>query len=68
MLVTVFVSHTVASVIIKTFGLAKFYSMPFYTLMLWRAVNYLIVGVLEFIVLYFVMKNKAVNSSIEKLK
>ena len=68
MLVTVFVSHTVASVIIKTFGLAKFYSIPFFELMLWRAVNYLIVGVLEFIILYFVMKNKAVVSAIEKLK
>ena len=66
--ITVFASHTVGSVIIKTFGLAKFYSIPFPTLMLWRAVNYLIVGALEFVVLYFIMKNKSVSSALDSLK
>ena len=66
--ITVFSSHAIGSVVIKTFGLAKFYSMPFLTLMLWRSVNYLIVGALEFVILYFVMKNKSVSSALESLK
>ena len=67
-LITVVISHLVGSVIIKTFGLAKFYSMPFFELMLWRSVNYLIVGVIEFVILYFIMKNKSVSSAIDSLK
>lgn len=67
-LVTVVSSHLVGSVIIKTFGLAKFYSIPFFELMLWRTLNYVIVAALEFVIIYFVMKNKAVNSAIDSLK
>ena len=67
-LLTVLFAHVVGSVLIKTFGLAKFYSMPFFELMLWRALNYLIVAALEFIILYFVMKNKAVRSQLESLR
>ena len=68
LLLTVTLSHTVGSVLIKTFGLAKFYSIPFFELMLWRALNYLIVAALEFLILYFVMKNKSVASAIDDLK
>ncbi len=67
-LVTVVLSHLVGSVVIKTFGLAKFYSIPFFELMLWRTLNYVIVAALEFVIIYFVMKNKAVNSAIDSLK
>lgn len=67
-LVTVVSSHLVGSVVIKTFGLAKFYSIPFFELMLWRTLNYVIVAALDFVIIYFVMKNKAVNSAIDSLK
>ena len=52
-LVTVVSSHLVGSVVIKTFGLAKFYSIPFFELMLWRTLNYVIVAALEFVIIYF---------------
>ena len=55
---TVGVSHIVGSVLIKTFGLAVFYSMPMWALMLWRLLNYVIVGSVEGTLLYFLMKNK----------
>jgi ECF transporter S component (folate family) len=67
-LITVVSAHIVGSVLIKTFGLAKFYSIPFLELMLWRTLNYVIVAALEFVIIYFVMKNKAVNSAIDSLK
>lgn len=67
-LVTVVSAHLVGSVVIKTFGLAKFYSIPFFELMLWRTLNYVIVAALDFVIIYFVMKNKAVNSAIDSLK
>ncbi len=54
--------HLLGSVVIKTFGLSAFYDMPFGVLMLWRLVNYLIVGVLEYLLLYFILKNKAIGS------
>ena len=65
---TVVSAHLVGSVVIKTFGLAKFYSIPFFELMLWRTLNYVIVAALEFIIIYFVMKNKAVTSALDSLK
>ena len=63
---TVILSHTVGSVIIKTFGLAAYYDMPFFILMLWRLLNYLIVGGLEAVLLYFLLKNKAVRREMAK--
>jgi ECF transporter S component (folate family) len=59
---TVAVSHVVGSVLVKTVGLAAFYSMPIGVLALWRLLNYAIVGGLEFLLLYFVLKNKAIRS------
>lgn len=66
--ITVFSAHAVGSVLIKTFGLAKFYSIPFFELMLWRTLNYVIVAALEFVIIYFILKNKAVTSAIDSLK
>ena len=60
------IPHLVGSVVIKTFGLAVFYDMPFFILMLWRLLNYVIVGALEAILLFFLFKSKAINSQIIK--
>ena len=66
--VTVLTAHLVGSVVVKTFGLAKFYSFSFLTLMAWRGLNYLIVGALEFILLFVLFRNKAFTDQLNKLK
>ncbi len=62
------VSHLVGSVVIKTFGLSAFYDMPFLLLMAWRALNYAIVGSVEFALICVIMKNKAVSTMLARLK
>lgn len=54
----VFVAHLVGSVGIKTFGLAAYYAFPLWQLMLWRLLNYAIVGAVEGTLLYILLKNK----------
>lgn len=61
-LLSVATAHLVGSVLIKTPGLAMFYNMPLGVLMLWRALNYLIIGALEYWLLYVIVKNKGVRS------
>ncbi len=61
-------AHILGSVIIKTFGLAKFYAMPFITLLMWRSLNYLIICTAEILILYFILKNKGVSAIIKKLQ
>ena len=63
---SVAVSHIIGSVVIKTFGLAVFYDMPFFILMLWRLLNYLIVGSLEAMLLYFLLRNKRIGAEINR--
>ncbi len=57
--ITVFSAHLLGSVIIKTFGLAQYYAMPFIILMLWRLLNYVIISALEITLLYLLGKNAA---------
>ena len=66
--ITVILAHLVASVIIKTFGLAAYYDMPFHVLLLYRLLNYAIVGVAEWLLLYTVLKNKALRRRFEELR
>ena len=61
-------AHAVGSVLIKTPGLAVFYDMPIVALLLWRLLNYAIIGAGEAFLLYFITKNKAVVSSLERIK
>ena len=63
----VFASHIVGSVLVKTAGLAAFYSMPYYALLLWRALNYLIVGTFEGIILSLLLTNRRINEEIRRL-
>ena len=65
---TVFASHFVGSVLIKTAGLAVFYSMPYFMLMLWRGLNYIIVGAVESVALDTLFKSRGVSMQIKKLK
>lgn len=65
---TVLLSHLICSVGIKTFGLAVFYSMPIWQLMLWRGLNYLLIGVTETVLLCALLKNKGVRSQLNLLR
>ena len=65
--ITVILTHLVASVIVKTFGLAAYYDMPFHILLLWRLLNYAVVGVVEWLLLYTILKNQALRRSFESL-
>lgn len=65
--ITVAAAHLLGSVVIKTFGLAVYYDMPFFVLMLWRALNYLIVGSLDGAVVYLLMRNKGIKMQIKEL-
>ena len=67
-LLAVAFAHLLGSVLVKTLGLAAFYDMPVGILMLWRALNYLIVGVAEGVLIYFIMKNKALLSVAQRRK
>ena len=61
-------AHLIGSVIIKTFGLAAFYDFPFIILMLWRLLNYIIVGAVECMLIYTLVKNRAISSAIASVK
>ena len=61
-------AHIIGSVIIKTIGLSAYYSMPFAALMLWRTINYLIVGALDGTILCVLFSNKEIITQIKKIK
>ena len=65
---TVLLSHIAGSVLIKTVGLAAFYEMPFPILLLWRLLNYLLVGVLEGIIIYALTGNGHLMKKVEDMK
>ena len=65
--ITVILTHLVASVLVKTFGLAQYYDMPFHIVLLWRLLNYAIVGVAEWLLLYTVLKNQSLRRRFEAL-
>ena len=67
-LISAIVAHLIGSVLIKTWGLAVFYDMPFYALLLWRLLNYVIVGIAEVLLLYYLLKNRAVRHRFESLR
>ena len=66
-LLSVLGAHIVGSVIIKTLGLAWFYGTDFWTLVLYRALNYALIIALEYTIIYILMKNKEISSQIKKL-
>ena len=66
-LLSVAIAHIIGSVIIKTVGLWTYYDIPFEMLLLWRVLNYLIVGILDGAVVYILLKNKEINRMIMKI-
>lgn len=63
-----FVAHLVGSVLIKSWGLSWFYTLPFGVTILSRSVNYAVVVVAEYIVLLIILKNKAFMNQISKIR
>ena len=55
---TTTVAHLIGSVVVKTLGLAQYYSMPLLPLMGWRLLNYVIVGVAEAFALCLLLRHK----------
>lgn len=66
--ITVALSHLVGSIIIKTIGLYAYYTMPFGVLLLWRLLNYIIVGALDCSVVHILLNNKGVKKYISAMK
>ena len=60
--------HLIGSVITKTLGLVIYYDLPFTVTMLWRILNYLIVGLVEIILLCYLFRSKLLLSNIQKIK
>ena len=67
-IIATLLSHLLGSVIVKTFGLAVYYDMPIFVLMLWRLLNYVIVGGVECALLVVLLKNKEVSRLIADMK
>ena len=61
-------AHIVGSVLIKTFGLAAFYDLPLWALMLWRLLNYVIVGAVEAALLIILLKNREIARLISEMR
>ncbi len=58
---TVLVAHLVGSVAVKTIGLSAYYAFPLWELMLWRLLNYVIVGGVEAVLLYVLLRHPGVR-------
>ena len=67
-IIAVAVSHLLGSVLVKTFGLAAFYDLPLWALMLWRLLNYIIVGAIECLLIAVLLKNKEITHLILDIK
>lgn len=65
--ITVLAAHIIGSMLIKTLGLAAYYEMPFYAVLLWRVVNYVIVGALDCVTVHILLGNKGIKMEIKKL-
>jgi len=68
---SVIISHTIGSVLIKSYGLAKWYlakyELGYLEFILWRGVNYLLISVAECVIIYFMLRNRAFKNQIERM-
>ena len=69
--IAVFASHIVGSVVIKSLGLAAWYlskyNIGLAEFMLWRLLNYALIGVAEFALIYTLHKNRGFSSQLERM-
>ena len=64
---TIATAHLIGSVIVKTVGLSIYYASPFVITLLWRTLNYIIVGSIESILLITLLKSKQLLAQINKI-
>ena len=72
-LVTIIIStasaHIVGSVLIKSWGLAKWYlegyDLGYWEFVLWRLVNYTMIGAAECVIIYLLYRNRGFKKQIE---
>ena len=67
LLLIVFLCHAIGSVLIKSYGLSLWYSLPFGVTVIERSINYLIVAAAEFIFLILLIKNKSFYGQILRM-
>ncbi len=60
-------AHLIGSVLIKSAGLSAFYGLPYFETVLWRTLNYSIVGAVEAITLCLMLKSKQLLSIMHKI-
>ena len=66
--ISVGTAHLVGSILIKSIGLNWYYDTPLVILMLWRLLNYVIVGAVEWVLLYRLLENKNIKAEINSLR
>lgn len=67
-IISTLLAHLLGSVLVKTYGLAAYYDLPLWALMLWRLLNYVIVGGIECALLVVLFKNKEISRLISDMK
>ncbi len=65
--VSVLCAHLIGSVLVKSMGFTVFYGVDLFTIVCWRALNYLIVGTVEVILLCLLIKSKQILTIIAKI-
>lgn len=65
--VSVFAAHIPGSMIIKSIGLRLWYGTP-YSVLLWRIPTYIAIGIIEVIIIYMLISNKAFSAQLDKLR
>lgn len=60
-------AHICGSVLLKSLGLSIYLGMPFEVTVIWRCLNYFIVSIAEFCVLFILLKNKGFNNQILRI-
>lgn len=70
-ILSVTISHTIGSVLIKSYGLAKWYlskyELGYFEFIAWRGLNYLLVSVAECVIIYLMLRNRAFKNQIERM-
>ena len=67
LVLSVFISHIIGNVIIKTFVLSAMYGMPLGVLFAERSVTYLVTGAVESVILVLLYKNKAIKNGLKRV-
>ena len=69
--VAILLSHAVGSVIIKSLGLAAWYlskyNIGLSEFILWRLLNYTIIGAAEFALIFALLRNRSFSSQLERI-